>query len=134
MKVTVTEECSRCHRKAPREVDSGEIAELEARAAKREEAVEHVKKFFTENEPEGGFPDLVVFFKGEVQTMTEVCAAFCDKTVRNALATAFREAKPRKGGRPKKKKTTTDASKTKKTAKKASNKKAATSEVQETPQ
>lgn len=84
MKVTITEQCGRCKRTAPREVELTEASAIEAkqnaRKQKREEVVQHFA-----NEPTGDMPDLIVYFKGEVMMTDKVCDAFCAETIKATL-------------------------------------------------
>ena len=103
MKVTITDKCDRCKREAPKEIDSTEITKFEAADEKRTQACEAVSNAFKELQVnwEGAVPDLVVFYKGEVKTISRVCDAFCDKTVKNQISGIFRDIdvskrKPRK--------------------------------------
>jgi pyruvate/2-oxoglutarate dehydrogenase complex dihydrolipoamide acyltransferase (E2) component len=103
MKVTITEKCQRCKREAPREVDSSELPTIEDANKKRKDTVDHIGTLFGELESEAGaaMPDLVVYLRGEVMTLSQVCDAFCLKTVTNARDTMFKDISARKG-RPKK--------------------------------
>jgi hypothetical protein len=103
MKVTITDKCDRCKREAPKEIDSTEITKFEAADEKRAQACEAVSNAFKDLQVnwEGAVPDLVVFYKGEVKTISRVCDAFCDKTVKNQIGGIFRDIdvskrKPRK--------------------------------------
>jgi hypothetical protein len=92
--VTVTEQCDRCKRKEQITIPSDKIAEFEARAEAQAAERARVEQFVEENK--GQMPDLVVIFKGEVQTLSNVCDAYCAKTVKNGLEIMFREPKQRK--------------------------------------
>jgi hypothetical protein len=123
MKVTITDKCDRCKREAPKEVDSADIPKLEAAAEKREKAQEAIANSFTELKATYGdaVPDLVVVYRGKVQTIGKVCDAFCDKTVKNQIAAMFkdmdvskRKPKAKKSDQPKDDKKDAKGGKTKK--------------------
>jgi len=103
MKVTITDKCQRCKREAPREVDSSDIPGIEEADKKRQQTEAHIETVFADMETEAGgaMPDLVVYLRGEVTILGQVCDAFCLKTVTNARDTMFKDISERKG-RPKK--------------------------------
>lgn len=84
MKVTITEQCGRCKRTAPREVELAEASAIEAkqdaRKKKRDEIVQHFK-----DEPVADMPDLIVYFKGEVMMTDKICDTFCAETIKSTL-------------------------------------------------
>ena len=92
--VTVTEQCDRCKRKEQVTIPSDKIGEFEARAEAQAAYMARVNQFVTENASE--LPDLVVIFKGKVQMLSNVCDAYCAKTVLNGVDMLFREHKERK--------------------------------------
>jgi len=102
--VTVTEQCDRCKRKEQVTISSDKLGEFEERQEKQDRDRSKVQSFVDENV--GALPDLVVIFKGKVHMLSNVCDAYCAKTVQNNLDVLFREAKPRK---PRKKKDKTEA-------------------------
>jgi hypothetical protein len=102
--VTVTEQCDRCKRKEQVTIPSDRIGEFERRQIEAQEHQAKVTQFVQDNE--GALPDLVVIFKGKVQMLSNVCDAYCAKTVQNNVDVLFREVKPRK---PRKKKDKTEA-------------------------
>lgn len=94
IEVTVTEQCDRCKRKEQVTISSDKVAEFEARAESHMAQQAAVKDFV--DAQNGKLPDLVVIFKGKVSMLSNVCDAFCTKTVANGLDILFREHKPRK--------------------------------------
>ena len=100
--VAVTTQCDRCKRKEQVVISSDKVAEYEAKKEAEKAQQQAVIEFVEKNK--GKLPDLVVIFKGKAQMLSNVCDAYCAKTVQNNLDILFREAKPRK---PRKKKDTT---------------------------
>jgi hypothetical protein len=98
--VTVTEQCDRCKRKEQVVISSDKVAEFEAKAAEAAARRGTVDQFVRDNQDK--LPDLVVIFKGKVTMLSNVCDAYCAKTVINGLDVLFREYKERK---PREKKT-----------------------------
>lgn len=110
MKVTITDKCDRCKREAPKEVDSTEIPQLEAANERRQQALEAISNAFKDLNAnyEGAMPDLIVVYKGQIQTTGKVCDAFCDKTIQNQITAMFkdidvskRKPKTKKADKPK---------------------------------
>jgi hypothetical protein len=91
--VTVTKQCGRCKRKEHVTISSDQVAAFEK--AEEEHAARRTKvnRFVEENGD--ALPDLVVIFKGKVQMISEVCDAYCARTVQNNIDPLFRERKPR---------------------------------------
>lgn len=98
--VTVTEQCDRCKRKEQIVVSSDKVVEFEARGVEAAARRDNVNAFVQANK--GKLPDLVVIFKGKVTMLSNVCDAYCAKTVTNGMDVLFREYKERK---PREKKT-----------------------------
>jgi hypothetical protein len=134
MKVTIDVKCDRCKREAPQEVDSADIPKLEAAEEASQKQLDLILDFFEQQTKENGtaMPDLVVCYKGQVQTIGKVCDAFCDKTVKNQIAAMFKEMDVSKR-KPKDPAKAKDTAKDKKDAKDAKGGKAkkAGSEVQD---
>jgi len=84
MKVTITEQCGRCKRTAPREVELTEAAALEAKEKVRQERCEDIAKYFADV-PAGDMPDLLVYFKGKVKMTDRICDTFCAETIKSTL-------------------------------------------------
>ena len=108
--VTVTEQCDRCKRKEQVTIPSDKIEQFEAKQQAAEDYKKAVVDFVQSTQEADRFklPDLVVIFKGKVMMLSNVCDAYCAKTVQNNLDVLFREAKPRK---PRKKKEKTEGPK-----------------------
>ena len=92
--VTVTEQCSRCRRKAQITIPSDKVGEFEQRQAEEDRQEQVVRAFAEDNK--GKLPDLVIIYKGNVSVLSSICDAFCEKTVSNLLVPIFREPKERK--------------------------------------
>ena len=92
--VTVTEHCHRCKRKEQITISSDKIDEFEQKDAAAKAHEQSVVEFVESHK--GHLPDLVVIFKGQVQMLSNVCDAYCAKTVQNGVDTLFREHKQRK--------------------------------------
>jgi hypothetical protein len=96
--VAVTTKCDRCKRKEQVTISSDKVAEYEAlqeaEKAHQQAVIDFVAS--TQEADRHKLPDLVVIFKGKVQMLSNVCDAYCAKTVQNSLDVLFREAKPRK--------------------------------------
>lgn len=92
--VTVTEQCDRCKRKEQVVISSDKVAEFEAKAAEAAGRRSTVEDFVREHKD--ALPDLVVIFKGKVTMLSNVCNAYCAKTVANGMEVLFREYKERK--------------------------------------
>lgn len=102
MKVNVTDKCHRCKREAPREVDHTEVDAIAAAEQSRLEVAKHVSELLkgAETENADAMPDLIVFFRGQIQIIPQVCEPFCEKTIRNSIDSMFKDISERKG-RPK---------------------------------
>lgn len=92
MLVTVTEQCDRCKREAPKQVDSRDIADLEAAEVLQQSVEEQIRDFFSALD--GPLPSALTLCNGNVRMMFNVCDAHCIKPVENALATIYREERP----------------------------------------
>jgi hypothetical protein len=92
--VAVTEQCSRCRRKAQIVIPSDKVGEFEQKQAEENRQEQNVRTFVAEQK--GALPDLVIIYKGNVTVLSTVCDAFCAKTVTNLLVPIFREPKERK--------------------------------------
>jgi hypothetical protein len=103
MNVKIGHSCDRCKRQEEIEIDSDKIADLQAKEKMKQQTRLDIEKFFSGLGE--GAPDLVVLFKGKVQTTSNICDAHCVKPVQNQLENAFRVSQPRKP-RAKKDKTT----------------------------
>lgn len=107
MKVTITEQCGRCKRTAPREVELTEAAAIETKQDARRKKCEEIEQYFN-NEPVGDMPDLIVYFKGHVLMTDKVCDAFCSETIRSTLGKVlFRPIDPT-ARKPREKKETSE--------------------------
>jgi hypothetical protein len=101
MLVTITEKCSRCKREAPKQIDSTEVPAFEAAEQVRATVRSGIENYFTNPASEGVkpqrdmLPDLVVVFKGEVQTTDRLCT-MCQQTVANQVKAMFRPIDPTK--------------------------------------
>lgn len=84
MKVTITEQCGRCKRTAPREVELTEASALEAKENVRAKMRADLEKYLREL-PAGDTPDLIVYFKGTVQMTDKICDTFCAETIKSTL-------------------------------------------------
>jgi len=85
MKVTITEQCGRCKRTAPREVDLSEASAIEAKQDARQKKRDEIAQHFNNQEPAGDMPDLIVYFKGEVMMTDKICDTFCAETIKSTL-------------------------------------------------
>jgi len=84
MKVTITEQCGRCKRTAPLEVDLTEASAIEAKQDERKKKCTEIHRFLNETKPED-MPDLIVYFKGHVQVTDQICDTFCAETIQSTL-------------------------------------------------
>ena len=92
MKVTVTDKCDRCKREAPKEIDHTQVEPLQAAEQSRQTNFDSLKAGLANLV----LPDLIVIFKGNVQTINHVCDSNCKETIGHQLEAMFREIDPTK--------------------------------------
>jgi len=94
MKVTVTDKCDRCKREAPKEIEHTEVDKLQTDETQRIANFTTIKQ--SADQLKGVLPDLIVIFKGNVQTINHVCDSNCKETIGHQLEAMFREIDPTK--------------------------------------